>query len=74
MIQLLLRFVEQPIIFTSSMPVRKVPYQNVYLKSHMAHPVLKMWMPSNFDLYNMMHSKVAKFGVRVPHDAYKSYQ
>ena len=39
-------------------------YQNVYLKSHMVHPVLQMWMPSNFDLYNMMHFKVAKFGVR----------
>ena len=54
------RFLEKFII-SSLVPVRKVPYQNVYLKQHIVHPVLQMWMPSNFDWYNILHSTVAKF-------------
>ena len=70
-----------PILWSNShvsslMPVRKVPYQNIYLKQHIVHPVLQMWMPSNVDWYNRIHSTVAKFSriFRVPYDAKISYQ
>ena len=54
------RFLEQSFI------IRKVPYQNLYFKQHIVHPVLQMWMPSNFDWYNMIHSTVAKVSRIVP--------
>ena len=60
-IQFFFRFWRQSVIISSLIPVRKVPYLNVYLKQHIVHPVLQMWMPSNFDWYNMMHSRVDKF-------------
>ena len=47
------RFLEQSVIISSLIPVRKVPYPNCYLKQHIVHPVLQMWMHSNFDWYNM---------------------
>ena len=37
------------IIITSLIPERKVPYPNFYLKQHIVHPVLQMWLHSNFD-------------------------
>ena len=36
-------------MISSLIPVRKVPYSFFYLKLHIVHPVLQMWMHSNFD-------------------------
>ena len=55
------RFSEESFIISCLIPVRKVPYKNFSLEQHMMHPVLQMWMPSNFDWCNMMLSTVAKF-------------
>ena len=42
-------------------PVRKDANQNAYFRQHTVHLILRMWMPSNFDLYNMILSTIAKF-------------
>ena len=67
------RFLEQSVTISNLIPVRKVPYQNFYLKQHIMHPVLQMWMPSNLDRYNMIHSTVAKF-IRIVRSALWSNQ
>ena len=41
--------------------VWKVPYQMFYLGQHIVHPILRMWMSSDFALYNMIHSTRVKF-------------
>ena len=38
---------------------------NVYWRRHMVHPILRMWMPWNFDLYNMIFSTMVKFKTMV---------
>ena len=64
------RFLEQSVLISSSIPVRKVPYQFFYLEQHILHPVLQMWMSSNFGWYNMINSMVAKMN----YDANKTYK
>ena len=49
------------VITSTLIPVQNVPYQTVYLKQHIVHPVLQLCMPSNFDWYNMIYFTVAKF-------------
>ena len=53
------RFIEQSVTTSSSIPIRQVPDANFYLKQHIVHPVLQMWMHSNFDRYDI-NSTVAK--------------
>ena len=52
------RFLEQSVIISGLIPV---PCQKVYLRKHIVHPILLMWMPSNFDLYNVVLSTTGKF-------------
>ena len=43
------RFLEQSVIISNLIPTRQVPYPNFYLKQHILHPVLQMFLHSNFD-------------------------
>ena len=70
------RLLEQSAISSYSIPVRKVLIKISIWTQHIVHPVLQMWMASNVNSSNLIHSTVAKLSriVWLPYDANKRYQ